>query len=64
MSNSNTDVNHAVLAVPCDQPIIVPADQLERAREEARKSKPSKDNREENAKKARAILGKPSERDR
>ena len=62
MSNTNTDVNHAVLAVPCDQPIIVPAEQLERVREEARKSKPAKGNREENAKKVRDILGKPSER--
>ena len=52
----------AALAVPCDQPIIVSAEQLERVREQAKNNKPTKEAREETAKKVRGMFGKPGNR--
>ena len=52
----------AALAVPCVQPIIVPPEQFERAREQAKNSRPTREVREENAKKVRGMFGKPGNR--
>ena len=51
MKNNIAENSAAVLAVPCDRPIIVSEEQLERVREQARSNKPTKEAMEETAKK-------------